>query len=261
MNPLRISLLQTDIAWEDKPKNLSRLREMLKTLRGQTDLAILPETFSTGFSMNPAPLAEPTDGETISTLRQWATEYGMALAGSYIACDTSARRYNRAFFLTPEGEAHYYDKRHLFRMGHENECYTPGTGRPVINFHGWNILFLICYDLRFPAWSRNRQNEYDLLVYVANWPAARRKVWDTLLQARALENISYVCGVNRIGKDFHGVVHDGGTAAYSYKGTCLASVPDNAEGTATVTLDGNALQEFRQKFPVWKDADSFSLNY
>lgn len=260
MTPLRISLLQTDIAWEDKPRNLCRIREMLEALRGQTELAILPETFSTGFCMNPAPLAEPVCGETIGTLQQWAATYGMALAGSYIARDDASHRYyNRAFFLTPEGEAYYYDKRHLFRMGRETERYTPGCRRPVISYRGWNILLLVCYDLRFPVWSRNRQNEYDLLIYVANWPSARRKVWDTLLQARALENISYVCGVNRIGKDAQGIDHDGGSAAYSFRGDLLASVPDRTESAVTATLDYASLLEFRRKFPAWKDADDFSI--
>ena len=158
MNPLRVSLLQTDIAWEDKQENLRRLRTKLETLRGQTDVAVLPETFSTGFSMNPAALAEPTDGDTLTTLRRWAAEYRMALAGSYIACDTPATQvfHNRAFFLTPEGEAHFYDKRHLFRMGHETDCYTPGKERLVVHYQGWNICLLVCYDLRFPVWSRPR---------------------------------------------------------------------------------------------------------
>lgn len=260
MNPLRVSLLQADIAWEDKQENLRRLRAKLETLRGQTDVAILPETFSTGFSMNPAALAEPTDGSTITTLRRWAEECGVAICGSYIACgDTPGTYANRAFFLTPEGDAHFADKRHLFRMGGEAEHYTPGEKRLIVNYRGWNICLLVCYDLRFPVWSRNRHNEYDLLIYVANWPASRRKVWDVLLQARALENISYVCGVNRIGEDFHGTPHDGGSAAWSPKGERLANVPDHAEGIATTTLDGNALQRFRERFPAWKDADGFSI--
>ena len=203
---MRISILQTDIVWENKQENLRRLREKLETLRGTTEIVVLPETFSTGFSMDTASLAEPTTGETIATLRQWSEEYRLALAGSYIACETASEGgkpsyYNRAFFLTPEGNAYYYDKRHLFRMGHETEHFTPGNRRPIIRYRGWNILLLVCYDLRFPVWSRNTSNEYDLLIYVANWPIPRRKVWDILLQARALENISYVCGVNRIGKD------------------------------------------------------------
>ena len=172
---MRISILQTDIVWENKQENLRRLREKLETLRGTTEIVVLPETFSTGFSMDTASLAEPTTGETIATLRQWSEEYRLALAGSYIACETASEGrkpsyYNRAFFLTPEGNTYYYDKRHLFRMGHETEHFTSGNRRPIIRYRGWNILLLVCYDLRFPVWSRNTSNEYDLLIYVANWP-------------------------------------------------------------------------------------------
>lgn len=168
--------------------------------------------------------------------------------------------YNRAFFLTPEGNAYYYDKRHLFRMGHETEHFTPGNRRPIIRYRGWNILLLVCYDLRFPVWSRNTSNEYDLLIYVANWPIPRRKVWDILLQARALENISYVCGVNRIGKDGRDIPHSGGSVVYSPKGEVLATVPDNEEAIATASLNLSSLQEFRLKFPAWKDADEFVIS-
>lgn len=267
MTPLRISLLQTDLVWEDKHENLRRLRERLETARGTTEIVVLPEMFSTGFSMNPASLAEPVEGETMSTLRHWASELNIALAGSYVAeaapDDTSLppRYHNRAFFLTPEGDACHYDKRHLFRMGGEADCYAPGHDRPLIRYRGWNILLLVCYDLRFPVWSRNRNNEYDLLIYVANWPASRRNVWDILLQARAIENISYVCGVNRIGKDFHGTAHNGGSVVYSPQGKRLASAPDDAEALITTTLDADALQRFREKFPTWKDADAFTLDY
>lgn len=260
MTPLRITLLQTDIAWEDKTANLRRLRNRLETLRGTTEIVVLPETFSTGFSMNPADLAEPADGPTVTTLQHWAGEYDTALVGSYIACDASGQHfYNRAFFLTPEGEAWFYDKRHLFRMGHETECYTPGRERLVVNYRGWNICLLVCYDLRFPVWSRNRRNEYDLLLYVANWPASRRHVWDILLQARALENISYVCGVNRVGEAPHGILHDGGSAAWSPRGERMASVPDHTTGTVTLTLDGEVLKHFRERFPAWRDADEFTI--
>ena len=200
MNRLRVSILQTDIAWENKQDNLRRLREQLETLRGATEIVVLPVTFSTGFSMNTDRLAEPVTDKTIATLRQWAAECQIALAGSYISCDEipvasednelsykHPAYYNRAFFLTPEGESYFYDKRHLFRMGHETEHFTAGSQRAVISYRGWNILLLVCYDLRFPVWSRNVDNEYDLLIYVANWPVSRRKVWDILLQARALE--------------------------------------------------------------------------
>ena len=269
---MRVTLLQTDIVWEDKQENLRLLREKLIKLRGEAEIVVLPETFSTGFSMDSRRLAEPVSGETITLLRQWAAEFQFAIAGSYIACDEKADAnknavpspdksyYNRAFFLTPEGEAYYYDKRHLFRMGQETEHFTAGSQRSVISYRGWNILLLVCYDLRFPVWSRNVNNEYDLLIYVANWPVPRRRVWDILLQARALENISYVCGVNRIGTDGNQMPYSGGSVIYSPKGDLLASVPDYEEGTATATLDLSVLREFRQKFPAWKDADAFSIN-
>ncbi len=204
--------------------------------------------------MDTASLAEPTTGETIATLRQWSEEYRLALAGSYIACETASEGgkpsyYNRAFFLTPEGNTYYYDKRHLFRMGHETEHFTSGNRRPIIRYRGWNILLLVCYDLRFPVWSRNTSNEYDLLIYVANWPIPRRKVWDILLQARALENISYVCGVNRVGIDGYQLTYNGGSRVYSAFGEEIGSFPDEKEGIATVSLNLNTLNQFREKVP------------
>lgn len=263
---MRVTLLQTDIVWEDKQENLRLLRKKLETLREEAEIVVLPETFSTGFSMNSRQLAEPVTGDTITILRQWATEFQIAITGSYIACNEGAVSsanhhpyYNRAFFLTPEGEAYYYDKHHLFRMGKETEHFSAGNRRPIISYRGWNILLLVCYDLRFPVWSRNVNNEYDLLIYVANWPVPRRRVWDVLLQARALENICYVCGVNRVGTDDNQMSYSGGSVIYSPKGELLASVPDNEEGTDTVSLDLSALREFRSKFPAWKDADFFQL--
>lgn len=279
MNHLRISILQTDIVWENKQENLRRLHKELEKLCGETEIVVLPETFSTGFSMNTHELAEPVSGHTITTLRQWAAEYQVAIAGSYISCDETSMAcdeisetcnediqtdgqpayYNRAFFLTPEGEAYFYEKRHLFRMGKETEHFTAGDQRPIISYRGWNILLLVCYDLRFPVWSRNVRNEYDLLIYVANWPVPRRKVWDVLLQARAIENLCYVCGVNRIGTDNHHLPHNGGSVVYSPKGELLTYVDDNEENTATTTLDLSVLREFREKFPTWKDADDFII--
>ena len=273
MNRLRVSILQTDIAWENKQDNLRRLREKLETLRGAAEIVVLPETFSTGFSMNTDKLAEPVTGDTITTLRQWASEYRIAIAGSYISCeensvsseDNSLSRkhpayYNRAFFLTPEGEAYFYDKRHLFRMGNETEHFTAGNRRTVIPYRGWNILLLVCYDLRFPVWSRNVNNEYDLLIYVANWPIPRRPVWDTLLRARAFENQCYVCGVNRTGTDGYHLDYNGGSKIYSAFGEEIASLPDGREGITTATLKLSTLRQFREKFPVWKDADEFHLS-
>lgn len=253
-DPLRITLLQTDIVWEDKQTNLRRFHERLCALRGMTEIIVLPETFSTGFSMNVSVLAEPTNGTTITTLKNWAKEFDIAIAGSYIAQD-KGEYYNRGFFLMPDGQACFYDKRHLFRMGGEAEVFTSGNKRPIIHYRGWNILLQICYDLRFPVWSRNHNQEYDLALYVANWPASRRHVWDILLQARALENQCYVCGVNRIGSDGNGLFHNGGSILLSPKGETLASLSDDTEGVATATLDHASLTHFRQRFPVWQDAD------
>lgn len=256
---MRITLIQTDIAWEDKQENLRRLRIYLEKLGGQTDLIVLPETFTTGFSMNTERLAEPLTGSTISLLQQWSSKYGIALAGSLIARHTDESIRNRFFFLTPNGQVAYYDKRHLFRMGKENLHFRAGTERPIIHYQGFRILPQICYDLRFPVWSRNVNDEYDVIIYVACWPEARRRVWDVLLQARALENQCYVCGVNRTGTDGNGIAHNGGSIVYSPKGERLASIPDGHEGMTTVHIDLEPLRLFRRKFPVREDADTFSI--
>lgn len=235
------------------------LRRKLTTLCGTTEIVVLPEMFSTGFSMSSKELAEPLSGETITTLKQWAKEFNIAISGSYIASEND-QYFNRAFFLTPEGEAYYYDKRHLFRMGQEPQHFSAGNERLIIHYHGWNICLLVCYDLRFPVWSRNVNNEYDLLIYVASWPAPRREAWDTLLKARAIENMCYVCGVNRIGIDGHQLQYNGGSIVYSPKGETLISAPDNQEDILTTTIDLSTLHSFRDKFPVWKDADTFTLH-
>ena len=260
MESIRISIIQTDIVWENKQENLRLLHEKLQSLRGTTEIVVLPEMFSTGFSMQSNMLAETNSGETITTLKQWASLFQVAICGSYITVD-NGRYYNRAFFLTPEGEEFYYDKRHLFRMGREAEHFSAGDERLIIPYRGWNICPLVCYDLRFPVWSRNVANQYDLLIYVANWPIPRRLAWDTLLRARALENQCYVCGVNRVGIDGYRLKYNGGSKIYSALGEEAASVPDETEGIATATLHLTALHQFREKFPVWKDADEFQLSH
>lgn len=257
---MRITLLQTDIVWEDKKANLNRLEKYLEQLTGQTDLIVLPEMFSTGFSMNSETLAENVDDTTVSILKEWSLKYQLALCGSYIAKGKDSKNYNRGFFISPDGNASYYDKRHLFRMGKESDFFSAGNKQLIINFKGFRISLLICYDLRFPVWSRNIDNGYDLLIYVANWPASRRNVWDTLLKARAIENMSYVCGVNRIGTDGNGLPYNGGSALISAKGNILASVDDDKEEFVTTTIDLNSLKHFRDKFPAWKDADQFVIH-
>jgi len=255
---MRVSILQTDIVWEDKQKNLQRLHNKLEELNGKTDIVILPEMFSTGFTMRSKELAESVDGETITTLREWAATYNIALAGSYIASD-QGYYYNRAFFLTPEGESYYYDKKHLFRMGNEATYFSAGNSKVIIPYRGWNICLLVCYEVRFPVWSRNVDNEYDILIYVANWPTPRRRVWDILLSARAIENMSYVCGVNRVGMDGNELSYNGGSAIYSPKGEAMIMAPDNQEDIITAELSLDELRNFRQKFPVWMDADRFQI--
>ena len=258
MHPLKISIVQTDIAWENKQENLRMLREKLHALRGTTEIVVLPEMFSTGFTMKSRELAEPVSGFTVRILKELAADFQLALCGSFI-CSERSNYYNRAFFITPEGEEFYYDKRHLFRMGNEAEYFSSGNNKLIISYRGWNICLLVCYDLRFPVWSRNVNNEYDLLIYVASWPQARRLAWDTLLCARALENMCYVCGVNRIGVDGNKLIYNGGSVVFSAKGEVLASVPDGEEGIETVSLSLISLQQLRDKFPVWKDADAFRL--
>ncbi|MDR3117970.1 MAG: amidohydrolase [Mediterranea sp.] len=255
---MRVSILQTDIAWEDKRENMQHLRNRLEELSGKTDLVVMPEMFSTGFSMNSRQLAEPADGNTITTLRSWAGMYRMALLGSYIAFERGDC-YNRAFFITPDDRAFYYDKKHLFRMGNETAYFSAGKNKVIVPYRGWNICMLVCYDLRFPVWSRNVDNEYDLLVYVANWPDPRRRVWDTLLAARAMENMSYVCGANRTGTDGNKLSYSGGSAIYSPKGERLAAAPDNEDSIITAELGLDELRDLRKKFPVWMDADRFDV--
>lgn len=254
---LRISLVQYDIAWENKQKNLDHIHTTVSNLEGKTDVIILPEMCTTGFSMNSHNLAEPLDGSTITALKQWAMQYDVAICGSYIAKE-NAVSYNRGFFITPDKEF-YYDKRHLFRMGSEPQSFSAGDKRLIFEHKGFNICLLICYDLRFPVWARNVNNEYDLLIYTANWPGSRAKVWNALLMARALENMAYVCGVNRIGEDGNGLKHEGESKLLDAKGDELVSLGQDLEMVRTVCISKLELEQFRAKFPVWKDADRFEL--
>lgn len=256
---LRVSLVQAHIIWEDVAENLEYYGELLRRLRGKTDVAVLPELFTTGFSMHVGPLAEPVTGTTVRTLKEWARTYELAIAGSLMA-EENGRYYNRAFFITPEGSAYYYDKRHLFRMGKENAYYTPGNKRLIVPYKGWNICLLVCYDLRFPVWSRNTGNAYDLLIYCANWPEPRKKAWKVLLEARAIENMCYVMGVNRVGVDASGTTYRGDSMVISPKGKKLADAGKREEVTRTCILDKKELDEFRSKFPCWEDMDSFCIS-
>ena len=255
MDSIRISIVQTDIVWENKQENLRLLHEKLQSLCGTTEIVVLPEMFSTGFSMQSNMLAETNSGETIATLKQWASLFQVAICGSYITVD-NGRYYNRAFFLTPEGEEFYYDKRHLFAPGGEARQYTPGDSRAVVEYGGVRFLLLVCYDLRFPVWSRCR-GDYDAILCCASWPAPRREVWRTLLRARAIENQCYAAGANRVGDD-PAARYAGDSALVDFKGRTMAEA-GGGERILTGVFDTEALAAFREKFPAWRDADEFVL--
>lgn len=254
---LRISLVQYGIVWEDKEANLHYIQKIVTSLAGKTDIVVLPEMCTTGFTMNSQKLAEPNYGTTISLFKQWSKESDIAICGSFIAKDKEDY-YNRGFFISPDNNF-YYDKRHLFRMGKEPEYFSAGNKRLVFEHKGFNICLLICYDLRFPVWARNVGNEYDLLIYTANWPESRANVWNTLLTARAIENMSYVCGVNRIGKDGNKLMYRGDSKLINAKGEEITSIEANKNQIETVCISKTELEQFRNKFPVWKDADDFEL--
>ncbi|MDR1681991.1 MAG: nitrilase family protein [Candidatus Symbiothrix sp.] len=258
-NDLRISILQADIAWEDKAKNLENYGTLLSGLQGKSDLAVVPEMFTTGFSMQASHLAETNDGTTIQTLKRLSQTVDLAIAGSFLAKNDDGKLYNRGFFITPSGESFFADKRHLFRLGGEDKVFTPGLTYPILSCKNWNIRLIVCYDLRFPVWSRNQNNEYDLLLCTANWPRARANVWKTLLQARAIENQCYVCGVNRIGQHGKIIDYQGDSILVDYKGFPITEAPTDRQAILTTTIKRESLLDFRQKFPVGKDADRFQI--
>ena len=252
-------MVQSPIVWENQSANLSDFEKRLKRIKGKTDLVILPEMFTTGFSTKSIQLADTMDGITIQTIKQWAINFGFAIAGTFIATENN-KYFNRAFFITPEGESFFYDKRHLFSIGNENEFFTGGKERLIVSYKEWNICLLICYDLRFPVWSRNENNQYDLLIYMANWPKARSAVWKSLLMARSLENQAYVCGVNRTGTDGLGLEYSGNSVILSPKGKIIADAYSRYDIVKTGLLSAKEQDAFRQKFPVYHDADSYIIN-
>ncbi|WP_106420146.1 amidohydrolase [Salinicola tamaricis] len=265
MSDLRVTLIQTELHWEDPAANRALLEARMEALDStQTDLIVLPEMFATGFTMNAAALAEPAGSSaSLAWLEQQARERGCAITGS-LAITEGGRAYNRMVWAEPGGRTLTYDKRHLFRMGEEPRHYAAGSRRRVVEYRGLRILLAVCYDLRFPVWLRQQPPqgeafEYDLLLCVANWPAPRRRPWRTLLKARAVENLSYVVGVNRIGQDGNGLVYSGDSLAVDFKGDPLVDHPPETPFVETVTLSAAALSSFRDTFPAWRDADAFAL--
>lgn len=263
-HPLRVSLVQGDTRWHDPEGNREYYGELIGGLHGTTDLVILPETFTSGFSNDAIERAEDMDGPTVAWMRDWARELDAAVAGS-LQLRTDAGVYNRLLFVTPDGEIRHYDKRHLFRYASEHERYAAGRDRLIVEWRGWRICPLVCYDLRFPVFSRNRYDveregglDYDLLIYVANWPAARSYAWRTLLRARAMENLCYVAGVNRVGVDGNGHAYAGESALIDYLGNPASEATD-MEVVSTTTLFLEELQAYRERFPAMLDADRFEL--
>ncbi|SJZ67111.1 amidohydrolase [Novilysobacter spongiicola] len=263
-NNLRISLVQGATRWHDPAGNREYYGELLHQLRGITDLAILPETFTSGFSNEAAGDAETMDGPTIAWLREQAAWLGAAVTGS-VQVREGDSVFNRLLFVTPDGQVQTYDKRHLFRFAHEHERYAAGRDRLTVEWKGWRICPLVCYDLRFPVFSRNRYDveragalDYDLAIYVANWPSARTHAWKTLLRARAIENLCYVAGLNRVGTDGNGIHYDGESAVIDFTGEPSSECSD-FEVVSTTTLLASELARFRQKFPAMLDGDAFEL--
>lgn len=254
---LRVTLVQTSLLWENPVGNCAALEEELNPLIHQTDVVILPEMFTTGFSINTS-AAELMNGASVKWMALLANRLNALMVGS-IKIKDAGHYYNRLLAVFPDGKISYYDKKHLFRMGEEGNVYQSGNNRQVISYNGFSIALFVCYDLRFPVWIRNRHNEYDLAIFVANWPAARANAWKTLLQARAIENLSFVAGVNIVGVDGNQLVYQGDSAMIDFKGNYVLDL-GNKPSIQTVEIKYDDLSTFRKKFPAYLDADSFKLN-
>lgn len=279
MSSLTITTIQSRLHWEDKAANLQMFEEKIHAMKDKTEMVVLPEMFSTGFSMNPQQLAEKMDGPTLQWMERVAREHRIILTGSVII-EEKGNYYNRLIWMLPVGQYGHYDKRHLFAFAEEDRHYTAGKSRLIASVKGWKINFQICYDLRFPVWASQQshmptifrkrrvsnfdanhmpdQPEFDVLVYVANWPERRNTAWKTLLQARAIENQAYVIGVNRVGKDGNDIQYSGDSMIIDPLGEVLYHKADQEE-VFTITLHKEKLQEVRNKFPFWKDADHFMI--
>ena len=254
MENLKITVIQPDIIWENIQANLEKYSEMLSEI-GETDLIIFPEMFTTGFSMKPEKLKEKMDGPSVQWMKKTAARKDASVAGSLIIED-NGKIFNRAVWVFPDGKIQFYDKHHLFTMGEEHIHYTQGNKKSVIDFKGWRFCPLICYDLRFPVWGRNTEN-YDVLIYMANWPSPRHHHWKTLLTARAVENMSYCIGVNRTGNDGAGLKYSGDSGLISPKG--FSEFMGEKEKTQTFEISYSELKDYRKSFPFLNDRDEFQI--
>ncbi|WP_213879053.1 amidohydrolase [Pseudomonas sp. dw_358] len=256
MSDLKLALLQTTLAWHDRDANLAHFDSLLEQAAG-ADLIILPEMFTTGFSMDSAQLAEREEGPTTQWLKAQARQLNAVVTGSVIIRAADGTYRNRLLWAQPDGQVLHYDKRHLFRMAGEHQHYTAGEQQVTFTLKGWNIRPLVCYDLRFPVWSRDGQHT-DLILYTANWPGARRLHWNRLLPARAIENLCYVAAVNRVGTDGKGFAYTGDSQVLDFQGEHLLSAGE-ADGVFTATLSKSDLMAYRERFPAYLDADAYTL--
>ncbi|PCJ45468.1 MAG: amidohydrolase [Gammaproteobacteria bacterium] len=257
MKDLKISLVQTALIWQQAKANCDYLAELLISDNTNTDLIVLPEMFNSGFTLNASKVAETMEGETIAWMKKLSANHDAAVTGSLVICENNIN-YNRMVIAFPDGQTQYYDKKHLFRMANEHKRYGSGNERVVIQWRDWRIALYVCYDLRFPVWCRN-QNDTDLMLFVASWPAARASAWQILLRARAMENLCYVCGVNRIGRDANDIDYQGDSGVIDMAGDDVTQL-GAADCLETVTLSADSLAQFRKRFPTFLDADSFSIS-
>lgn len=257
METLRIAYLQTSLVWEDANANRLHFDQLITSIEEDVDLIILPEMFTTGFSMHPSPLAEKMDGQTPAWLKEKAKTSEAAIYGSVII-EEGGHYFNRGLFVKPNGNVDYYDKRHLFTLAGEDHEYQAGNQIKIIEYKDWRFCLNICYDLRFPVWARNRES-YDCLIYVANWPKPRVQAWTTLLRARAIENQSYVVGVNRVGEDANENIYSGQSAVIDMEGNYISQAEDQA-GVFISELSKTKLSAFKDRLPFYRDADSFDIN-
>ena len=255
---LKIAFIQSDLEWEKPKKNRNNFKEKIEAITTAVDLIILPEMFTTGFTMNAAEFAETMDGKTVMWMREMASLKNAAIVGSIIV-EENKKFYNRLLFVSSDGNLEIYDKRHTFTLSGESDVYTPGHTKLIVDYKDWKICSLICYDLRFPVWARNVE-DYDVLIYVANWPKPRILAWDTLLKARAIENMCYCIGVNRVGVDKLDNEYCGHSATYDILGSNITPLRPNKEHTEVVVLERNHINFYRNKLKFLADKDSFSLS-
>ncbi|TXE09617.1 amidohydrolase [Seonamhaeicola algicola] len=256
-NELNIALIQTDLVWENPEQNRFNFYNQIKAISSSVDVVLLPEMFTTGFTMNAKAVAETMQGKTVNWMANTAKKYQVAIVGSVVITENN-NFYNRLIFVEPNGKLHSYNKRHTFTLAGENKVYTKGIKQLIVNYKGWKFCPLVCYDLRFPVWARNIA-DYDVLLYVANWPEKRITAWNTLLKARAIENMSYCIGVNRVGVDGLGIEYSGNSAVYDVLGTKITNIQPNKTQVEVVTLQKQHIFEYRNKLRFLDDKDAFSL--